>query len=133
VQHLKTTFAQRKELLRALFPWDDPDYGLDEQWARIHPYAQETPPERWTPLTVKLLNHSSTPNTFTVTMNVPTGFEIEPQKTSVTVPPGQETDAPFRIRAVRRPARSIQVVTADIQVGPWDLRQWCEGLVRVLP
>jgi glyoxylase-like metal-dependent hydrolase (beta-lactamase superfamily II) len=133
LQHLKTTFARRRELLRALFPWDDPDYGLDEQWARIHPYAQEIPPERWTPLTVKLLNHSSTPNTFTVSVNTPAGFEIEPAKASVTVPPGRENEAQFRIRAVRRPAHPIQVVTADVQVGPWDLRQWCEGLIKVVP
>ncbi len=133
LQHLKKTFAQRKELLRSLFPWDDPDYGIDEQWARIHPYAQEVPAERWTPLAVKLLNHSSAPHTIAVTMNVPAGFEVEPPKTSVTIPPGREGEAQFRLRVVDRPARPIQVVTADIQVGPWDLRQWCEGLIKVLP
>ncbi len=133
LQHLKKTFTQRKELLRSLFPWDDPDYGIDEQWARIHPYAQEVPAERWTPLAVKLLNHSSAASTFAVTLSVPTGFEVEPQKTSVTVPPGQEMEARFRLRARRRPAHPIQVMTADIQVGSWDLRQWCEGLIKVLP
>jgi hypothetical protein len=131
--HMKRTFAQRKELLRDLFPWEDPGFGIDEQWARIYPYGQEVQGEHWTPLTVRLLNHSSVSNTFTVTMNAPAGFEIEPRETSVTVPPGREVEARFRLRAVSRPLRTIQVVTADIQVGPWDLRQWCEGLVKVLP
>ncbi len=133
LQHLKDTFARRRELLRELFPWDEPDFGIDEQWARIYPYGQEIQPERWTPLTVKLLNHSGSSNTFVVTMNAPPGFEIEPRRASVTAPPGQEAEAPFRLQALSRPARAVQVVTADVQVGPWDLRQWCEALVKVQP
>jgi len=133
LRHLEKTFAQRREMLHDLFPWDDPDYGMDEQWARIYPYGQEIQPERWAQLTVKLLNHSGRSNTFTVTMNAPAGFEIEPRTASATAPPGREVEAQFRIRAVGRPSRMIQVVTADVQVGPWDLRQWCEGLIKVLP
>jgi glyoxylase-like metal-dependent hydrolase (beta-lactamase superfamily II) len=133
LQHLKKTFARRRELLRELFPWDEPDFGIDEQWARIYPYGQEIQPERWTPLAVKLLNHSRSSNTFVVTMNAPPGFEIEPRQVSVTAPSGQEVEAQFRIRALSRPARTVQVVTADIQTGPWDLRQWCEAIVRVQP
>jgi len=113
--------------------FDEPDFGIDEQWARIYPYGQEVQPERWTPLAVKLLNHSRSSNTFVVTMNAPPGFEIEPRQASVTVPSGQEAEAQFRLRAPSRPARAIQVVTADIQVGPWDLRQWCEAIVKVQP
>jgi glyoxylase-like metal-dependent hydrolase (beta-lactamase superfamily II) len=133
LQHLKETFARRRELLRELLPWDEPDFGIDEQWARIYPYGQEIRPERWTPLAVKLLNHSRSSSTFVVTMNAPPGFEIEPRKASVTAPSGQEVEAQFRIRALSRPARTIQVVTADIQVGSWDLRQWCEAIVKVQP
>jgi glyoxylase-like metal-dependent hydrolase (beta-lactamase superfamily II) len=133
LQLMKAIFVRRGELLRELFPWDEPDFGIDEQWARIYPYGQEIQPAQWTPLAVKLLNHSGSSNTFVVTMNAPPGFEIEPRKASVTAAPGQQAEAQFRLRAPRRPARAIQVVTADIQVGPWDLRRWCEALVRVQP
>jgi glyoxylase-like metal-dependent hydrolase (beta-lactamase superfamily II) len=133
VKQMQETFARRKELLRELFPWEEPDFGVDELWARIDPYGQEVQPERWTPLTVKLLNHARSSSTFAVTMNPPPGFEVEPHRVSVTAAPVREVEARFRLRAVRRPAREIQVVTADIQVGPWDLRQWCEGVIKVLP
>ncbi len=133
LQHLKNTFARRRELLRELFPWDEPDFGIDEQWARIYPYGQEIRPGHSAPLTVKLLNHSRASNTFVVTMNVPPGFELEPRRASVTASAGQEIRAQFRLRAMSRPARAIQVVTADIQAGPWDLRQWCEAIVKVQP
>jgi hypothetical protein len=133
LKHLKETFTQRQALLRDLFPWDDPDFGIDEQWARIYPYGQEIRSQQSAPLTVKLLNHARVSNTFTVTLNVPAGFEIEPRKMSVTVAPGQEVEAQFRIKVLGQPSRPIQVVTADIQVGPWDLRQWCEAIVKVQP
>ena len=81
-------------LLRDLFPWDDADFGIDEQWARIYPYGQEVQPERWTPLAVKLLNHSKTSNTFVVTMNAPAGFEIEPHQASVTAAAGTGSGGP---------------------------------------
>ncbi len=133
VEHMAETFRQRGELLRELLPWDGPNYGIDEQWARIHPYGQEVRASRWADLAVKVLNHSPTRNTFTVTLNAPDGCDVEPAKASVTTRPGQEVEIPFRLKVGTRPAGSVCVVTADIQVGPWDLRQWCEGLVKVTP
>ena len=69
LRHLKGTLPGAGHCLQDLFPWDEPDFGIDEQWARIYPYGQEIQPERWTPLAVKLLNHSHSSNTFVVTMN----------------------------------------------------------------
>lgn len=132
-RHLEEILASRRALLQDLFPWGVPDFGIDEQWARMYPYGQEIQPERWTPLTVKLLNHSHSSSTFVVTMNPPSGWEIEPRRMSVTAAPLQEVEARFRLRAARRPSGVIQAVTADVQVGPWELRQWCEGLIKVLP
>jgi len=129
--HLSTLLRKRAEMLRDLFPWDEPDYGIDEQWARIHPYGQEVKAGEWANLTVKLLNHSRTSNTFTVSLNAPEGLEIESPKGSIAAGPGQEVEIRFRLKVPHRP--SLHVITADIQVGPWDLRQWCESLIKVLP
>jgi len=126
-------FKQRGELLHELLPWDGPNYGIDEQWARIHPYAQEVQAGQWANLTVKVLNHSPTPNTVTVTLHAPDGCEIEPNTASATARPGQEIELPFRLRVNARSTGSVSVVTADIQIGPWDLRQWCEAIVKVTP
>jgi glyoxylase-like metal-dependent hydrolase (beta-lactamase superfamily II) len=133
VRHMEKVLARRKESLRELFPWEGPDFGIDEQWARIYPYGQEVQPEHWAELAVELLNHSNAPTTFRVTLNAPAGFEIDPSRASVAAGPGREGEAHFRIRALSRPSSPVQVVTADIQVGPWELRQWCEGLLKVLP
>ncbi|NLH40283.1 MAG: hypothetical protein GX448_00440, partial [Planctomycetes bacterium] len=116
-----------------LLPWDGPDYGLDEQWARIHPYGQEVKAGQWTDLAVKILNHSPTPGTFTVTLHAPEGCEIEPTTASGAAAPGREIELPFRLRANTLPTGSLGVVTADIRTGAWDLRQWCESLVKLVP
>jgi glyoxylase-like metal-dependent hydrolase (beta-lactamase superfamily II) len=133
VTDMRRRLEKRRELLRDLFPWDAPDYGLDEQWAGMGPYAQEVKPGAWADLTVRFLNHSATPNTFTVVANVPDGFVVEPPKVSIAAAPGREVEARFRIKAPRDTARPLSVLTADIQVGSWDLHEWCESLLRVTP
>lgn len=133
LKHMAKALRQRDTLLRELFPWDAPNYGIDEQWARIHPYGQQVKPGVWADLTVKLLNHSDKTNTFTVTLNSPNGWETEPRQASITAGPGQQVEIPFRVRVPAAPGNSIHVVTADIQTGSWDLRQWCEGLLKIAP
>ncbi|MBN1508411.1 MAG: MBL fold metallo-hydrolase [Sedimentisphaerales bacterium] len=122
---------QRRSLLSELFPWDDVDYGIDEQWARVFPYGQEAAPGRQAEVAVKLLNHSPRRTVFTVRLNVPPGFESEPGAQSVAANPREEVEARFQVKVPDSPAGSIHVITADVQFGPWDLRQWCEGLIRI--
>ena len=133
LDHMKVVFERRVELLRELFPWDAPDYGIDEQWARIHPYGQEVKAGEWAVLAVRILNHSAKASTFAVTLNAPEGFEVEPRKASIAADPGKETEIRFRVKAGAMPSGSIHVMTADIQTGPWALRQWCESLLRIAP
>jgi glyoxylase-like metal-dependent hydrolase (beta-lactamase superfamily II) len=127
------TLEQRKAILNNLFAWDDANYGIDEQWASIYPYGQESAPGRQVEVAIKLLNHSAKRTTFTVHMNAPAGFEIEPATLTVTANPRQEAEARLRIRVPSSASASIHVITADIRFGPWDLRQWCEGLIKVAP
>jgi glyoxylase-like metal-dependent hydrolase (beta-lactamase superfamily II) len=133
IAHMEQALMRRVDLLRELFPWDAPNYGIDEQWARIHPYGQETQAGRWIDLAVRLFNHSDVESTFAVTLNVPDGFEVEPVRSSIAAGPRQEVQIGFRIKVGPLPAGSICVVTADIQTGRWDLRHWCEGLLKIVP
>ncbi|MGE5296232.1 MAG: MBL fold metallo-hydrolase [Solirubrobacterales bacterium] len=124
---------RRGELLQELFPWDNPNYGLDEQWARIHPYGQEIKAGEWASLTVKILNHSPTANSFTITLNAPQGVEVEPRTATIQADPAREVELRFRVKTSPDSSDSVRVITADVQAGAWDLRQWCEGLLRILP
>lgn len=130
ISHMAKALEQRRAVLTDLFPWDDANYGIDEQWARMYPYGQEAAPGQRAEVAVRLLNHSAKRTTFTTQLNVPAGFESEPRTQTVTANPRQEVEARFQVRVPDLPSGSVYVVTADIQFGPWDLRQWCEGLIK---
>ncbi len=131
IDRMMKTLGQRRAILADLFPWDDANYGIDEQWACIYPYGQEATAGKPVEVAVRLVNHSARRTTFTVRLNVPAGFESEPEMRSVTADPGQETEAAFRIIVPASPSASVHVITADVQFDSWDLRQWCEGLIKV--
>jgi glyoxylase-like metal-dependent hydrolase (beta-lactamase superfamily II) len=133
IDHMALTLSRRRAILSELFPWGQPNYGIDEQWARFYPYGQEARPGAWAPLSLAVLNHSNTPTTFSVTLNAPDGCTIEPERGSLTLDPGQEGRARFRVRLPDDPSRCVYAITADVAFGPWDLRRWCECLVKVAP
>jgi len=130
IGHMTKTLEQRKAALTDLFPWDDANYGIDEQWARIYPYGQEAAPGKQAEVAVRLLNHSAKRTTFTVHLNVPAGFQSEPETLTVTANPRQEAEVRFHIRVPNSPSGPIHVITADVQFDRWDLREWCEGLIK---
>ena len=133
IDRMIATLRQRRDLLGELFPWDEPNFGIDERWARICPYGQEVRPGAWADVTVRILNHSEKPQTFNAVLNVPQGFEVRPDSASVKAEAGQEMQAHFQVKAPAAAQPGVRVVTADILFGPWELRQWCDGLLQVAP
>jgi glyoxylase-like metal-dependent hydrolase (beta-lactamase superfamily II) len=133
ISHMAKALEQRKAILTGLLPWDDVNYGVDEQWARVYPYGLRCAAGEQAEASVRLLNHSAKRTAFTVHLNVPAGFESEPQTQTITADPRQEVEARFQVRVPDAPLGSVHVITADLQFGPWDLRQWCEGLIKIAP
>jgi len=133
IDRMTKALEQRRAILAELFPWDDANYGIDEEWARIYPYGQQCAAGKQVEVAVRLLNHSAKRTAFTIRPNVPPGFESDPEKLTVTADPRQEAAARFQIKVPVSPSGSIHVITADVQFGPWDLRQWCEGLIKAAP
>ena len=133
IQHMRQALKRRLELLSDLFPWDDANFGIDEQWVRIYPYEQIVKPGNPTDIQVQIMNHSPVPHEFTVTLNTPEGVRALPEKATVRIPPRQERVLRFRVVLPELLSPSGDVVTADIQFDSWDLRHWCEGLLTVAP
>lgn len=132
LSRMRQTLQQRIPLLAELFPFDDPNYGLDESWAAWHPYWVTARPSATAPLAIRLTNHSPRDRTFRATVRAPAGLRVNPV-------------APIRIAAHADGALQVTVqVTANCRPGPhvivadiaWDggeLREWCEALVDVIP
>ena len=114
-----------------LLPWDEPNYGIDERWARMFPYAQEVRPGQSVDVEVRVLNHSRGPHAFRITPHVPAGFNVRPTRAEVTVASRQEKSVAFQVTADSAAAGSVAVMTADVAFDCWDLRRWCEAMLQV--
>ncbi|UCG48093.1 MAG: MBL fold metallo-hydrolase [Phycisphaerales bacterium] len=131
LDHMTATLTKRKELLARLFPWDEPNYGIDERWIRFYPYGLKARPGRTIKAGVRAFNHSNAPRVFEVTLNLPAGFQAEPAAASVTVSPQTERQMDFDLIVAASVRPGTYVLTADVQSGPWNLPRWTEAIIEV--
>jgi glyoxylase-like metal-dependent hydrolase (beta-lactamase superfamily II) len=119
---------KRRTQLAALFPWDDANFGVDEQWVRFYPYRSEAKPGDRVELKVMLLNHSPKTREFVVKPHVPDGWHVAggPFKITLASRKNGEVVIPVSVGA-----GGLGVVTADVSFDKWELREWVEALVDV--
>ncbi|MBS1835318.1 MAG: MBL fold metallo-hydrolase [Acidobacteria bacterium] len=130
---MEASLRKRAQILASLFPWDSPNYGVDEQWARFYPYGVEAKPGASIPMEVRLTNHSARTREFEVTPHVPEGWKVSPQpRMKVTISPGQDGAARFNVQAPAQQATdSLTIVTADVTSNGMRLPDFVEAMVRV--
>ena len=133
LEHMTKVLEERRRILADLFPWDKPDYGIDEQWARIYPYGQQAKAGQCVGVTVKILNHSSSAHTYTASLNVPDGLQSEPKSASVRIEPREEAQLHFKITVPQMVSKKLYVVTCDVEFDIRRLRDWCECLIEIHP
>jgi glyoxylase-like metal-dependent hydrolase (beta-lactamase superfamily II) len=131
IEHMILKLEERKRIFAKLFPWDEPNYGIDERWARIYPYGQKIKPGQNTEITVKIFNHSNSSNVFTVSLNVPKEFRLKPEKSSINIQPRKEGKVRFEITLPDAVSKKVYVITSDIKFDKWDLRHWSEAILEV--
>jgi glyoxylase-like metal-dependent hydrolase (beta-lactamase superfamily II) len=121
------TFSKRRLLMASLFPWDDPNYGVDEEWARFYPYTAEVATGGRVELKVVVRNHSASAREFRVTPHAPAGWSVPPATLRVSVPARQERSVSFPVTS--RGGTGLGIVTADVAFGDWELHEWVEAMV----
>ena len=77
LDHMTTVLRERNDIIKDLLPWDDVNYGTDDQWAWIYPYGQKVKGGQTVECTVKIFNYSEVAKTFRVVPKVPSGFKID--------------------------------------------------------
>jgi len=133
IAHMTQVLEKRRQILADLFPWDEPNYGIDEQWARIYPYGQQAEAGQYVGVTVKILNHSSSAQVYAVSLTVPENLQSEPKSASVRIEPREEAELHFRITIPEPVSKKLYVVTCDVEFDKWHLRDWCESLIEIHP
>jgi glyoxylase-like metal-dependent hydrolase (beta-lactamase superfamily II) len=123
---------ERKTLMHELFPWDEPNYGIDERWARMYPYGQTIQPGKSAIISVVILNHSNRTNEYTIRpVPGPDGLTVLPEQIVIKVPPKEEGRADFMLQASDDASPGIRVQTVDIGFNGWNLHEWCESIIEV--
>ncbi len=128
-KYLESRYRDRIRILRDLLPWDDPNYGVDEQWAVFYPYGASLESGKSLALEVRITNHSPATRKFTVTPRAHGGVVLLDHGATVTVEPRQTGAARVRIQALSEPGNYI--VTADVKSRGIDCREWIEALITV--
>ncbi len=130
---IRATLKRRIDLLRQLLPWDDPNFGLDEGWARFEPYFAQAHEGEKAGVVIKVMNHSPVPREFAIRMHVPGGWSIEPAPESrMSIDAGKEGEFRFHILPTAGSAGRTHVITADASWEGGELIEWMESMIEVL-
>jgi len=131
LDHMTETLTKRKTLLSELFPWDEPNYGIDERWIRFYPYGSKAGPGQTVQVSVKLFNHSGVAHTFAVSLNLPPGLDASRKSASVTVAPRTEQTVEFELHTGTSAPPGVYVLTANVESEQWNLPYWTEAIVEI--
>ena len=124
--------VERKALLQDLFPWDDPNYGIDERWARIYPYSQEIEVGKSAIFSVIITNHSDYIQEYTIHPQSGS-LNSYPDEIVIKVNPKEEANANFTLEIPVDISIGNFVITADIAFSDWNLHEWCESILEIQP
>ncbi len=128
IDTMLANLKRRRTQLAALFPWDDANFGIDEQWARFYPYRSEAKAGDHVELKVVMLNHSPVSRVFVVKPHVPDGWHVGSGPFKITVASRKTGEVVIPVTAG---SPGLGVITADVSFDKWDLREWMEALIDV--
>ena len=132
INQMRDTLQRRIPLLAELLPFDDPNYGLDEGWAVLHPYWTTLRPGQPAKLVLRITNHSPGRRTFRASLHAPAGFRcsnIKPAR--IAAHANGRLEATVEVPRDIRPG--LHVLTADVAWDGADLREWAEAILEVTP
>lgn len=129
LDEMERSLRSRRELLKDLIAWDDPNFGLDEQWIRLEPHGQTLAPGKIATFRAILRNPSTRAVHAVVTPRTPWSPQSKPVRLDAA--PGREAAVEFRVEIPARIAPGLHVITADVQIGTRLLREWCEAVIEI--
>lgn len=129
---MREVLDEKKSVIAELVPWEDPNFGVDEQWSRFYPYGVELERGQGFDLYGVILNHLPEAQTFLVRPDLPPDWECVPAYAELHAEPRTEQRIRFRVTPGPE-ASGLSVVTGDVSFRDHDLRGWIEALVFVNP
>jgi glyoxylase-like metal-dependent hydrolase (beta-lactamase superfamily II) len=130
IEFMERTLEAKRAAAAELLPWDDPNFGLDEQWLKLYPYGVDTAAGRPFELWAIAFNHSPQTQRIRVAPNAPAGWSVSPASAEINVESLREGRVSFKITPPAE-ASGLTVLSADVLMGDHDLRQWAEAIVEI--
>ncbi|HLI35597.1 MAG TPA: hypothetical protein VKW70_11165, partial [Terriglobia bacterium] len=133
-QYLEKTLdllEERRRLFKALFPWDDPNFGLDPHWVRVYPYRQSILPGQPVTLEARIFNHSDSQRPAAVELRTPQGWQAQ-KSSAVAIPAHTEGAIRLVAQAPSHPPVRRQVLGLAVQFGGRDFGEITEAIVDYL-
>jgi len=129
MDYLEKRYRRRIGILKELFPWDDPNYGIDEQWAVFNPCGVTLQKNDRVELSVQILNHSPVKRTFEITPTAHDGLKVLDCEKSITLAPRESGQLRIWVQANGDSGNTL--VTAGVKSEGMEFRDWIECLVTV--
>jgi glyoxylase-like metal-dependent hydrolase (beta-lactamase superfamily II) len=132
LDYMANSLLERNTILKDLFPWDDINYGVDEQWVKVYPYGQKASPGETVECTVKIFNHSKVQKTCIIEPCTIKGFTLVPDIASLVIQPRTEGERIFKIKVSKQAHPGVSLLLFNIKFGNWDLREWSEAIIEIV-
>ena len=122
---------ERRSLFAKLFPWDDPNFGLDPSWIRAYPYRQFILPGQLVTIEARVYNHGAVPRQASAELRAPSGWKTR-EAGPVSIPP--HTEGKIRLTAVAptTPMSRREVLGLAVHFGDRNLGEAAEALIDYL-
>jgi len=143
---MRDNLAQREKLYGRLFPWDHPNYGMDEPWVRCYPCEQHAEAGTGGELRVVVTNHSNKQHTVTCRAVLPRSWN-KPAKSpgntansdhlratkwiGADVPPKSQGQLAVSLSIPQHAKTGRYVIPIDLKYGPWNLPQFTEAVITI--
>lgn len=129
MDYLENRYRERIKIQRELYPWDDPNYGIDEQWAVFYPHGVTVAPGKSAKLEVRITNHSPVKRTFVIRPRTHGGLKLGESQVNITLESRRSGSISVPVTAGIRPGNYL--VTADVDSDGMHFHEWIESLVTV--
>ncbi len=117
-----------RTVMTELIDQPDPNFGMDYNWCRFHPFRSQPEPGEEITVDLMLRNHLFTDSEVKVELKLPEGFSCAHPVRTLTIGAKKQVAVPFVLTAA--PGMSgRQVITADITIDGRRIGEYAEALV----
>ncbi len=132
LQFMRENLDQREQLYGQLFPWDSPNYGMDEYWVRPYPYEQDAVAGETVNLRVDITNHSASERRAICRPILPGSWDMEMEPKSVSIPAKSDGHIAFSITVPENAQPARTVIPVNVTYDDRALGQFREAVFTVI-